>query len=320
MSHLPRIAASVLRVGLRRRRNGPFHPEWGLLLEATVDYLRGEGERQLAGTLAEWRRNQEISAKSTPAARGVRISDGTLAGRSTLDLVPSGAPRGTILYLHGGGYVTGSPRTHRGMVSHIVAASGARAVLLDYRLAPEFPFPSAIEDAVAAIDALYASGVAPAQLVVMGDSAGGGLAVAAMNRLRDSGKRLPGGAALLCPWVDLEGTTPSVVDNARFDWGDRRTLDFYAHHYAAGRLRDPEVSPIHASLHGLPPLLIQSGGAELVRDECRMLAENARRDGVRVEAHEYPGMVHDFQLFTPLVPQSRAAIAELGEFVRRVVG
>lgn len=318
MSFTTRFLANLITVTTRRWRRGPHHPEWGLLLETAVETLRKDGEVQLAGTLDEWRRNQEAAAQTSPAARGVVTSEGEIAGRPALILERTLGPsrRGTILYLHGGGYVTGSPRTHRSMVSHLVAASGVRAVLLDYRLAPEHPYPAAIDDTVGAIRAMYKGGIPPAELVLAGDSAGAGLCLAAMIELRDRGQPLPVAATLLCPWVDLEGTLPSIVENTKYDWGDRRTLDFYAKHYAVGKLREPRVSPMYASLAKLPPLLIQSGGGELMRDEARQLAANARRDGVPVVAHEWPGMVHDWQLFAPLVPQSKAAIEELASFIR----
>jgi monoterpene epsilon-lactone hydrolase len=318
MSFATRFLAKLIAVTARRLRRGPHHPEWGVLLETAVETLREDGEVQLAGTLDDWRRNQEASAKTSPAARGVSVREGELGGRPALVVEKNdgGSARGLILYLHGGGYCTGSPRTHRSMVSHLVAMSGVRAVLLDYRLAPEYPYPAAIDDSVAAIRALYKSGLPPAELVLAGDSAGAGLCLAAMMELRDRNIPMPVAATLLCPWVDLEGTLPSVVENVKYDWGDRRTLDFYAQHYARGKLRDPRVSPMHAKLTKLPPMLIQSGGGELMRDEARQLAENARRDGVSVISHEWPGMVHDWQLFAPLVPQSKAALAELAAFIR----
>lgn len=321
MSFVTELLVNLVRVGVRRARRGPFHPAWGILLETTVETLRAASEVQLRGTIEAWRAGQEKSAATTPPARGVTIRERRLAGRPALELVPRDwrDSDGTILYFHGGGYCTGSPRTHRTMVSHIVAASNLRAIIPDYRLAPEHPFPAAIDDAVACLRALYAEGVAPERLALAGDSAGGGLSLVTMMQQREDKLPQPACAVLLCPWGDLEGSFPSMEDNAKYDWGDRRTLDFYALRYAPGKLRDPRVSPIHASLVGLPPLLIQSGDAEVLRDEIRVIVGNARRDGVRVEAHEYPGMVHDFQLFAPLVPQSKAAIDEIAEYLRRSI-
>lgn len=313
------FAASFLKtlaqVAVRRRRQGPTHPEWGLRLETTVETLRAGGEAQLAGTLEAWRRGQELTARTVPLARGVKVKERMLGGRPALELSPAREPKSAFLYLHGGGYVTGSSQTHKALVSRIVQATGATGVVLDYRLAPEHPFPAAIEDATQAFGEMidhYGHHV-----WIAGDSAGGGLSVATMCNLRDRGLRLPWHAVLLCPWVDLMGSHPSVAENLPYDWGDRRTLDFYAGHYvpSVADRQHPLSSPIHASLKGLPPLLIQYGGAELLRDECRQLVKNAERDGVLVAGREWPGMVHDFQLFAPLVPQSRAAIAEIAAFV-----
>lgn len=312
------FAASFLRnlitVAARRRRQGPAHPEWGIRLETTVETLRQGGEAQLRGTLEEWRRGQEETARTVWMARGVRERERVVGGRPALELTPTDrSPTSAFLYLHGGGYVTGSSRTHRALVSRIVAATGAMGVVLDYRLAPEHPFPAAIEDAALAITEMIEEH--GHHVWIAGDSAGGGLALATMCALRDRGARLPWHGVLLCPWVDLEGSHPSIAENLPFDWGDRRTLDFYAAHYAKDERRHPLSSPIHASLRGLPPLLIQYGDAELLRDECRTLVANAQRDGVLVQGREWKGMVHDFQLFAPLVPQSRAAIAEIAAFV-----
>jgi acetyl esterase/lipase len=311
MSFAAAFLTNLVRVSMRRMRRGPRHPAWGKRLEATVETLRADGDAKLAGSLASWRASQEAAAANVPMARGVRESVARCAGREALVLRPTGPARGTFLYLHGGGYATGSPRTHRALVSRLVAATGAAAWVLDYRLAPEHPFPAAIDDATAALSELGERG----PTFVAGDSAGGGLALAAMCRLRDAGAPLPRFAVLLCPWVDLGGTHPSIEENLPYDWGDRRTLDFYREQYGADPMH-PLASPIHASLSGLPPLFVQSGDAELLRDECRRLADNARRDGVEVAHREWPGMVHDFQIFAPVVPESRAAIAEIGAWVR----
>ncbi len=311
MSFAASLLTNLVKVSLRRPRQGPGHPAWGRRLEAAILTLREGGEAQLAGTIDAWRAGQEAASATVPLARGVRQRSTSLADVPALELTPKRWDS-TMLYLHGGGYVTGSPVTHRALASRIAAASHARAYVLGYRLAPEHPFPAAIEDTVAAAQDLLRRG----PVFLAGDSAGAGLALAAMLVMRERGLRLPDHAVLLCPWLDMEGASPSIEENVPFDWGDRRTLDFYASHYAPHDPRNPLVSPIHASLVGLPPLIVQYGGAELVRDECRTLVEHCKRDGVAIEAREWPGMVHDFQVFAPYVPQSRAAIAELGELVR----
>jgi acetyl esterase/lipase len=159
--------------------------------------------------------------------------------------------------------------------------------------------------------------VAPERVVLAGDSAGGGLAVAAMLRLREQAAPLPAGALLLAPWVDLECSGESMVSHEPYDWGDRSMLLHWAKWYVGSASpREPLVSPIHASLSGLPPLFIQTGGVELVRDDVTRFAEKARAAGVQVELEVWPEMVHNFQTFGAGFPESERAVARLGEAAR----
>jgi len=224
-----------------------------------------------------------------------------------------------VLYLHGGGYVFCSIATHRELASRIARASRARCLLLGYRLAPEHPFPAAVEDATAAYRWLLAEGVSPQHLVVAGDSAGGGLALATLFSLRDAGDPLPAAGACLSPWADLEmtgdSTKPGVVDDPLVTL---ESLTEMAQQYASeSDLRSPLASPVHGNYRGLPPLLIQVGTRELLLDDSVRLAERAKAHGVDVSLETWDGLVHVWPLFAPAAPESDQAVARIGEFVAK---
>jgi acetyl esterase/lipase len=222
-----------------------------------------------------------------------------------------------ILYLHGGGYAIGSIATHRYLMQGIGKASGARVLGVDYRLAPENPYPAAVEDAVTAWQWMLAQGLEPGRCAIGGDSAGGGLALATLVALRDRGIALPGGAALLSPWTDLAGTGASVETKAAedpmvTDAGLRMMADAYL---AGSDARDPLASPLYASHAGLPPLLIQVGSAEILLDDATRLADRAKAAGVEVVLETWSDMIHVFQAF-PSLAEAGQAIDRIGEFVR----
>jgi epsilon-lactone hydrolase len=223
-----------------------------------------------------------------------------------------------MLYLHGGGYVTGSVASHRTLVSQLAKEAGCRALAVEYRLAPENPYPAAVEDAVKAYGWMIANGYEARDIVLAGDSAGGGLAVAAMLKLREAGSPMPAAALLLSPWTDLEVKGDSVRTVERKDpMLSARALRRDARVYLGkADARDPLASPIYADLEGLPPMLIQAGTREILLDDSTRLAERARECGVEVELDVREGMFHVWQFFTPLVPESNAAIERLARFAR----
>jgi acetyl esterase/lipase len=231
---------------------------------------------------------------------------------------PGAAKDRAILYLHGGGYVAGSIPGHRELVSRLSRASGAFALAVDYRLAPEHPFPAALEDSFAAYRWLVASGVAPSKIVIAGDDAGGGLTVSTLVALRDAEVLLPAAGICLSPWVDLEGLGESMILAAELDPVVRWSLlQVCAKAYLAGM--DPHVplvAPLHADLSRLPPLLIQVGTSETLYDDSVRLAERARRAGVDVVLEPWEEMVHVWQLFAAILPEGRQAIARAGDFIR----
>ncbi len=222
-----------------------------------------------------------------------------------------------LLYLHGGGYVIGSLGTHRVMIATLVAAAGVPALSLDYRLAPEAPFPAAVEDATAAYRWLLDRGVAPKRIAIAGDSAGGGLTVATLVALRDAGTPLPAGAVCFSPWVDLEGIGDSMTSRAERDpILQRADLEWFAGHYlGAAHARTPLAAPLYADLSGLPPLLVQVGEAETLYDDAVRLAERARKAGVDVTFEPWPEMVHVWQIFAPILPEGREALGAAGRFI-----
>jgi monoterpene epsilon-lactone hydrolase len=222
-----------------------------------------------------------------------------------------------ILYLHGGGYVIGSINTHRAMIARIARASNARALAIDYRLAPEHPFPAAVDDATAAYKWLLAEGYKPGKIVIAGDSAGGGLTLAALVALRDSGLPLPAGAVPISPWTDLEGTGESVRSRAAKDpmVTQGNLAESAKQYYGAHDPKDPLVSPLHANFRGLPPMLIHVGDAEILLDDATRVAERAKLAGVDVELEVWDDMIHVWHVFAKLLPEGQQAIDKIGKFV-----
>ncbi len=259
----------------------------------------------------------------TPRVKGVRKEKVEVSGVAAEWLIPDGAPEDkALLYLHGGAYVSGDIESHRNLASHIAISCGCRALIINYRLAPENPFPAALEDAVSAYRWLLVRGYEPGKIAIVGDSAGGGLAVATLVFLRDSGDPMPAAAMLLSPWTDLEQSGESHRKLGRKDpMINVRGLRKDALRYAGGTsLRDPLISPVYADLKGLPPLYIQVGSLEALLEDSRGLARNAERDGVRVQLEVAQGMFHVYHFFSPLVPESNQAISKLGSFYREKVG
>jgi acetyl esterase/lipase len=232
---------------------------------------------------------------------------------------PGAAADRAVLYLHGGGYVLGSIDTHRELAARISQASGARCLVIDYRLGPEHRFPAAVDDAVAAYRFLLDCGYAPGKLAIAGDSAGGGLTVATLLALRDAKLPLPATGVCISPWVDLTGTSQSMTTKAAEDpMVQREPLLVLAKHYLGGA--DPETplaSPLFADLRGLPPLLVQVGSAETLLDDSTQLAERARKAGVEVELEVWPDMIHVWHAFAALLPEGREGIERIGQHLRK---
>lgn len=235
---------------------------------------------------------------------------------------PLGAevPQRTVYYLHGGGYIACSPRTHRGFTAHLSHAANARVFALDYRRAPEHKFPAALEDAVSGYRFLLENGEPPGRIVIGGDSAGGGLTVATLIALRDRGLPLPSAAFLLSPWTDLAATGNSLVTNEEADplLSGKLVHVLAQLYYGQVSPRDPLVSPLYGDLIGLPPMLIYVSDTEILLDDSTRLAERARRHGVKVDLRVWNNLPHVWPVFVMFnLPESRQAIAEIAEFINQ---
>jgi acetyl esterase/lipase len=230
----------------------------------------------------------------------------------------SADPSRVVLYLHGGGYVSGSIASHRSMVSFLGVASGARTLALGYRLAPENKFPAACEDVLAGYRFLLDGGIDPRRIVLAGDSAGGGLVMATLVSLRDAGAPMPAGGFTISPWVDLVNVSDSMAAKAAIDpMISKPYLDDLAANYLQGAdPRTPRASPLYADLRGLPPLLIQVGTAETLLDDATRLAARAAAADVQVTLSTWPDMIHVWHLFHERLAPARAAIAEAGTWMK----
>lgn len=261
-------------------------------------------------------------AWAPPPPAGTQVSAIDAGGvPSELIATPASRPDHHVLYLHGGGYVTGSPALYRHFTGRIATAARAQVLVLDYRLAPEHPFPAALDDAFAACRWLLGGKADPRRTVVMGDSAGGGLALALLLKLRDCGHDQPAAAVALSPWTDLALSGASLVRNAQSDpmlnLADTR---LFADSYLAGAdPRHPYASPLYGNPTGLPPTLIHAGSDEILRDDAVRMAEKMRAAGCHVEIEVWSRMPHVWHLFAPVLPEANIAIRRIGAFTVRTL-
>ncbi|MDX2283994.1 MAG: alpha/beta hydrolase [Bacteroidia bacterium] len=226
--------------------------------------------------------------------------------------------RRVLLFVHGGGYAVGSLQTHRGLAGAIAQAAGARCLLIDYRLAPEHPFPAGLEDAALAYQYLLQQGYAPHEIAIAGDSAGGGLSLALLLSLRELGVPLPAACVCMSPWVDLTFSGESAKTFASQDPivlvpQVRGWADVYAGRYA---LEHPMISPLYADLSGLPPVLIQASDSEVLTDDARRLGARLAAAGNDVTLQIWPGTLHVWQLFWRYIPEAEDAVARIGRFLQ----
>lgn len=254
-------------------------------------------------------------------AFGVRVERTTVAGLYAEWLRPRHAPDDRVLlFLHGGAYLIGSCRSHGQMVSHIARAAGVNALVPEYRLAPEHKFPAAVEDCVAVYRELIASGIKSENIVIAGDSAGGGLTVATLLSLRDAGDPLPAAAVLLSPFLDVTSSGESARTRADQDpWFRVSDMELVVRNYcSADELENPLVSPVFANVDGFPPVLIQVGDDEILLSDSTRFADKLKAAGSKVELEIWPEMWHVFQLFVGKMPEARLAINKIGAYLRAV--
>ena len=271
-------------------------------------------------SLAERRAMYDRAETVFPVSADTVVEPVTAGGRPAEWIRAAGARTdAALLYLHGGGYAIGSPRSHRHLAAAIARVAGVACLLLDYRLAPEHPFPAAVHDAVAAHRWLLEQrGIAASRIAVAGDSAGGGLTVAALVGLRQAGLAMPGAGVCISPWTDLTCSAPSYRERASRDpIVTLPNITVMARDYLHGAdPRAPLASPIFADLRGLPPLLIHVGSEEVLLDDATQLAERARAAGVDVAIEVWDPMIHVWHWFLPWLDEAQAAVDKIGGFLK----
>jgi acetyl esterase/lipase len=291
-------------------------------LQMALDAFKMMGEQMAkAGNDLKALRGVMESASAFPSAGETKCTPVSAGGVPAEWIAgPGAADDRVILYVHGGGYVMGSIATHREMIARLSKASGARGLALDYRLAPEHPFPAAVEDATVAYRWLLGQNIKPSNIVVAGDSAGGGLTVATLLSIRDAKLPLPAAGVCISPWVDMEGTGESMTTRAKADPVVQKDgLLGMAQLYLGGKdPKSPLAAPLHADLKGLPPLLIQVGDAETLLDDSTRIADKAKKAGVKVDLEVWPEMPHVWHLFAPFLPEGQQAIEKIGKYVRQI--
>ncbi|GAB2794708.1 acetyl esterase/lipase [Hymenobacter luteus] len=292
-----------------------------LLLKQLLVAATGSLARRRPG-LAAVRLALEVASVGQLMPWNVFLQETEVEGMPAEWIRPAGATPGRVLlYLHGGGYVVGSLNTHRALVGALAQQCGVAALSIAYRKAPEYPFPAALDDALLAYRWLVAQGYAGPDIIVAGDSAGGGLALALLLALRNQGETLPAAAVGLSPWTDLVLPTGML---RRVCQEESRVLEaleirgwgsLYA---AATPLSDPLVSPVRADLRGLPPLLIQVSDAEVLGDDVVEFVQKARAAGTPVTLQVFEGLVHWWHLFWRWVPEARVALRRVADFTQQI--
>ncbi len=285
-----------------------------------TDFMKGEH-----GTVAGIRRTTDVAARLLPVPREVAVHKARAGNVPGEWIVPKNAAADrAILYMHGGGFVFGSLISHRAMIARLACAAGVRAFSVDYRLAPEHPFPAALEDCVNAYRGLLEDGWEARRIAVAGDSAGGTLALALILSLKKKGVPLPAAAVCISPVTDMLWSGSSMRTKAGVDpifpEGGSSPLgsSIHADYIRSADPRDPLISPLYGDLHGMPPVLLHVGEDEVLLDDSVRLAERVRAAGGRAELVVWEGMWHVFQVFAPFLPEAAQSIRQMGEFLCRV--
>lgn len=312
-----------LRPVIRARRAvlGPRRPTWTLELETVAEVLRRSSTLSAVMPLHIQRRVIDPARPVTQPMREVDMVPIVADGVSCEWFSQARSDVGrVVLYFHGGGYSTGSINSHRDFLARLCIASGTRVLAADYRLAPEHPFPAQLEDSHRVYRWLLEhEGIRPEHVIIGGESAGAGLTLSTLVSLRDEGMPLPAGAVLISGWFDLDPRSTSMQFNSHYDFVTRVGIRTMAMRYAPrAEHRNPLVSPVHADLERLPPLLIQVGAAESLLDDSLRVAERARAAGVDVRLEVWPDMIHAWHVFAPMLEEGRRAIDRIGDFVTDV--
>lgn len=292
--------------------------------EKWAEQMAGQPAPPAEETLDELRARIDRSMGGLPLAPGTTAEEITLGGVAAirLDSDAAGDTSPIVVHLHGGGFRIASALSYRAFCSHLAHAISGTVIAVDYRLAPEHPFPAALQDSLAAHRALLDEGVPPERIVISGDSAGGGLAVSTILRLRDEGVALPAGVVAVSPWVDLTNTAASYEANATTDLmfsieSAREAASLYLGDHDP---RDPHASPVFGDFAGVPPLLVRVSGAEVLLDDARALAGAAERADVEVDLGIVDAMPHIWPINHPAFPEATETLEEIAAFIRRVTG
>ena len=312
---IARTLASAVR---QRLLHGPRRPSWSCLYELVIAIVTDQGSASRYKNFTQRRRAIDRAGEREAGRSRAKFFFVDAGGVPAEWVTPmEGFGERVVLYLHGGAYVAGSPRSHRPLLAGLSRALNARVLAIDYRLAPEAPCPAAIEDVVAAYQWLLERGHRPEQLTIAGDSAGGGLTVTSLLALRDLGARLPKHAVLLSPWLDLRACADDLrCPEGACDYLSREALESAAIAYAGGLSReDPRVSPLDVDLSGLPELLILAGGQELILRDSKQLAQRAEAAGLDVTLFVEEDEVHVYPYFHDINPRGRAALERIARFV-----
>lgn len=314
---------SLVRTAVSRARRGPLRPTWSFGFEAVIRTLRADWDESWRWPIERLRAEQEsrrFRSDATPKVIRTVVKDGAIEGEW---VKPKDAARvrprseGVVLYLHGGSYLFGSPRTHADTIARVALASEREVFALEYRLAPEHPYPAQLEDALACVRWLESQGIARSNLVLAGESAGGNLVLAALLALRDQGGAQVRGGVMISPWLDLTASTDSYARNEPYDFGTREMLLAQAKLFAGETpVDDPRVSLGRADPSAIAPVLVQAGTSELLYDECRDWVQSARAAGVDVTFDEPVDMPHAPPFFAGLCPAGAKSVDAIGAFIR----
>lgn len=300
----------------------PRHAAWPFVLELLVRYLRLDWDETATWDGAKLRADLNARPYLNRFTKKIEIVEGNLDGVPAWRFIPPNkAAERCVLFLHGGSYAYGSARTtHAELIARIAFTAGIEVVGLDFRLAPEHPYPAQLDDAIKAFDAIVSSGVPARQIVIVGDSSGGNLAVALQLALRDRGGPQAVAMVLISPWVNLEMRAPSFRENEHFDYGTREVLARQASDFAGGlSLSDPRISPIHANLQGLAPCLVTVGELEIPRDDILEFAERLKNAKVNVTLHVARDMPHNAPVFAEYHREGRLAFDTVARYIQASV-
>jgi len=294
-------------------------PSWQSTIFARLNRLSGPRSLKAGADIEEVRAQYDrLTARFGPVP-GDAVFEAAQLGpvKGEWVKVDASASRRLILYFHGGGYVAGTPETHRPLVARLCHASQATAFSLAYRRAPDFAFPAGLRDGIDAYRHLIGRGYPASSIVLAGDGAGGGLAFACALAIRNAGLDMPAGVVAMSPWADLSLSGMSLLQNARSDAALSRDLLFLSarHYLKKTNPTDPYVSPAYASFHGFPPIMVHAGSCEILRDDASRLGDRAAEAGVPVSVEIYDGMQHVFQA-SAYVPEARISLMRLGTFIR----